>query len=129
MMSQTFVKSYMPDGKQIDKKTIINQAEELKGYDVDDWTRRPFGYKSFFVGDGYHLVKDRNDVGISFELNEPMRSRMASPARQFRGYSPRVPIATEDWPLLNQSRFENIDKDPNVLTRTKKPRNISFSKT
>jgi hypothetical protein len=79
-------------------------------------------------------VKDRDSTQIYLLANNAYLSKSPqylSPkqkVRKFEGYADRPDITTHSHCDCNQSRFENINKNPEILTRTKRVPNIEFKK-
>lgn len=100
----------------------------------DDWKRFQFQYDKIFETDTYHLVKDRESTQIYLNPNNPYSSKSPeyfSPkhaVRDFGKYSSRPDITKLGNFNCNQSRFENINKDPEILSRTKRVGQVNFEK-
>ena len=88
--------------------------------------------------DKYHVVKEKKSPKIYIESNKPitgplnrMDKRIEKGVASFNKYSPRKPIICSDQKGhsvdLNASRFEPINKDPQVLSTVRRPTGISFN--
>lgn len=129
-----FSTSYNPKGEKIVRPSLEKQdlTEKLHR---DNWGRFHIVYDRLFETDNYHCVKDRNSTQIYMLPNNPYKGKSPdylTPKQRvlrFDGYTRRKDI-TETVPFsCNQSRFENINKDPEILTRTKRIPNITFKKS
>ena len=88
--------------------------------------------------DKYHVVKEKKSPRIYIECNKPVYGprngiggrNMDKHIASFTKYSPRKPISSTDGKGhsvdLQASRFEPINKDPCVLTRTRRATGITF---
>ena len=132
-----FTTTYLPSGQAVKTETL--DKRNLEKYHVDNWQKfaNP-SYNTILMTDKYHVVKEKKSPRIYIECNKPVYGpRNGVGGRNpelhiasFRNYSPRKPIICSDAKGhsvdLNASRFEPINKDPNVLTRTRRATGITF---
>jgi len=129
-----FKNSYNAKGEKITRVSLEKQDIVAKLH-KDDWKRFQFQYDKIFETDTYHLVKDRNSTQIYLNPNNPYTGKTTeyfSPKHavlDFGKYSSRPDITKLGNFNCNQSRFENINKDPEILTRTKRVGQINFDKS
>ena len=53
-----FNRTYLPNGQQVEREIL--KKNNMKQFHFDDWHRKDFGYQTFFIGEKYHLTKDRD---------------------------------------------------------------------
>lgn len=102
--------------------------QSVKKLYIEDWTRKGLGYDTVFEGELYHLVQDRNKPGFKIETNtrEVVEFKM-KPEKQ-PDFGKIKGRRDSDYTLsLNDSRFEIINKSPNVLSSVPRVPGFSFS--
>lgn len=129
-----FCTSYNPKGEKIFRPSLERQdlTEKLHR---DNWGRFHLVYDRLFETDNYHLVKDRESTQIYMLPNNPYKAKSPDylspkqPVLRFDGQTRRKDITSMQPFSCNASRFENINKDPEILTRTKRIPNVTFKKS
>lgn len=96
---------------------------------IDDWKRASFGYDPSFEGERYHMVQDKGQTGYRIETNlrevQPTKPNL----KKVPDFAKKTGRKDKDVLLsLNDSRFENIDKSPSVISSSVHTPGFSFKK-
>lgn len=55
-----FKRTYLPNGRAVDRKSLEDQREQIKQLHIVDWKRPPYPYETEFEGECYHLVRNQS---------------------------------------------------------------------
>lgn len=107
----------------------MEQEKGIKKLFIEDWKRTGYGYETAFEGECYHLVKDRNDTNYRIQANHREVQEQSPALHNVTKFGTKVGRKTNDYLLsCNDSRFENINKSPSVISQSTHTPGFSFSK-
>ena len=92
---------------------------------IEDWKRKGYAYETQFQGEEYHMIKENQNYLI---MKNKQDDFMKSSANKTVSKFDLVPSRKEVLNQLNESRFDNLNKSPEVDTNTKRVPGFSFSK-
>ena len=120
-----FTVSYMPNGQQY-KKNTLNREQLKRAYHVDHWKKFAAPtYPTVVTTNEYHLVRDKDTFNYYIEQNKVDKVEARNPRNNyFHRMTDRKEIDT--FFKLNDSRFENINKTPKVLSSVSRQTGIAF---
>lgn len=117
-----------PNRRRYGIKAYSSQ-EELKQLKKQRWNKNDFKYKVEFTSKQYHLVRNKHasEFGVDDKL-ELLPNTSKIPVKLPNVKMHLQPDRPPNLANAHDARFENINRDPTILSKVRKPSTVDFEK-